>query len=146
MIHNQEEGGINLYAYVNGDPMGYMDPDGRDTFSVEGYHPITGIGGYVKIGYNDKGQWSYDIGLGVGFGGGLGWDPDGQGPAPTPCSNTGFGTYGHGGYDIDGYGPTLAFDSVGKKLNPPDVTLGRNLFGRGVGIGMGIGFRQVGKL
>ncbi len=25
----QEEGGINLYAYVNGDPMGYVDPDGR---------------------------------------------------------------------------------------------------------------------
>ncbi|MGX9417339.1 RHS repeat-associated core domain-containing protein [Vibrio sp. WJH972] len=22
----QEESGINLYAYVNGDPMGYMDP------------------------------------------------------------------------------------------------------------------------
>jgi uncharacterized protein RhaS with RHS repeats len=25
----QEQGGINLYAYVNGDPMGYVDPDGR---------------------------------------------------------------------------------------------------------------------
>ncbi|WP_390503153.1 RHS repeat-associated core domain-containing protein [Vibrio harveyi] len=25
----QEQGGINLYAYVNGDPLGYIDPDGR---------------------------------------------------------------------------------------------------------------------
>ncbi|EKM33607.1 RHS repeat-associated core domain protein, partial [Vibrio harveyi] len=26
----QEQGGINLYAYVNGDPLGYIDPDGRN--------------------------------------------------------------------------------------------------------------------
>ncbi|MDK9757033.1 hypothetical protein KIV40_16865 [Vibrio sp. D173a] len=26
----QEQGGINLYAYVNGDPLGYVDPDGRN--------------------------------------------------------------------------------------------------------------------
>ncbi|MFA0304051.1 RHS repeat domain-containing protein, partial [Vibrio sp. 10N.222.46.B3] len=25
----QEQGGINLYAYVNGDPLGYVDPDGK---------------------------------------------------------------------------------------------------------------------
>nr|WP_050988961.1 RHS repeat-associated core domain-containing protein [Vibrio vulnificus] len=25
----QEQGGINLYAYVDGDPLGYVDPDGR---------------------------------------------------------------------------------------------------------------------
>ncbi|MFA0288588.1 MULTISPECIES: RHS repeat-associated core domain-containing protein, partial [Vibrio] len=25
----QEQGGINLYAYVNGDPLGYVDLDGR---------------------------------------------------------------------------------------------------------------------
>ncbi|MCU8197371.1 RHS repeat-associated core domain-containing protein [Vibrio vulnificus] len=26
----EEQGGINLYAYVNGDPLGYVDPDGRN--------------------------------------------------------------------------------------------------------------------
>jgi uncharacterized protein RhaS with RHS repeats len=31
----QEQGGINLYAYVNGDPLGYVDPDGR--------HPVLGV-------------------------------------------------------------------------------------------------------
>ncbi|MEJ6061070.1 RHS repeat-associated core domain-containing protein [Aliivibrio salmonicida] len=38
----QEEGGINLYAYVNGDPLGYVDPDGRepwDSLPVEAYMP-----------------------------------------------------------------------------------------------------------
>ncbi|WP_211689154.1 RHS repeat-associated core domain-containing protein [Moritella sp. 28] len=30
----QEQGGINLYAYVNGDPMGYVDPDGRNPLVI----------------------------------------------------------------------------------------------------------------
>ncbi|WP_430520885.1 RHS repeat-associated core domain-containing protein [Aliivibrio sp.] len=30
----QEAGGINLYAYVNGDPMGYVDPDGLSSIKV----------------------------------------------------------------------------------------------------------------
>lgn len=29
----QEQGGINLYAYVNGDPLRYIDPDGRSIFA-----------------------------------------------------------------------------------------------------------------
>ncbi|EIO4107085.1 TPA: RHS repeat-associated core domain-containing protein [Vibrio vulnificus] len=30
----EEQGGINLYAYVNGDPLGYVDPDGRNPVVV----------------------------------------------------------------------------------------------------------------
>ncbi|ENT6808092.1 polymorphic toxin type 33 domain-containing protein [Vibrio vulnificus] len=37
----QEQGGINLYAYVNGDPLGYVDPDGR--FAVVMFHPAVAI-------------------------------------------------------------------------------------------------------
>ncbi|WP_241907075.1 RHS repeat domain-containing protein [Vibrio splendidus] len=37
----QEQGGINLYAYVDGDPLGYVDPDGR--FAVAMLHPAVAI-------------------------------------------------------------------------------------------------------
>ena len=41
----QEQGEINLYAYVNGDPMGYVDPDGLNfipvgDFPKEAYMPL----------------------------------------------------------------------------------------------------------
>ncbi|MFS1902020.1 RHS repeat-associated core domain-containing protein [Vibrio lentus] len=47
----QEQGGINLYAYVNGDPLGYVDPDGR--YGIVG--AVTGaisggIGGAISGG------------------------------------------------------------------------------------------------
>lgn len=37
----QEQGGINLYAYVDGDPLGYVDPDGR--FAEAMFHPALAI-------------------------------------------------------------------------------------------------------
>jgi len=46
----QEQGGINLYAYVNGDPMGYVDPDGRN--------PLIMIGINISIGaVNGRLNW-----------------------------------------------------------------------------------------
>ncbi len=32
-----EQGGINLYAYANGDPLGYVGPDGKWSVSVSRY-------------------------------------------------------------------------------------------------------------
>ncbi|WP_285350374.1 hypothetical protein [Vibrio sp. D173a] len=45
----QEQGGINLYAYVNGGPLGYVDPDGRDATlaGVEAGFVIAGPPGAV---------------------------------------------------------------------------------------------------
>lgn len=42
----QEQGGINLYGYVNGDPLGYVDPDGRNPLL------FGAIVGTVVEGYN----------------------------------------------------------------------------------------------
>ncbi|QUM86395.1 RHS repeat-associated core domain-containing protein [Moritella sp. 28] len=44
----QEQGGINLYAYVNGDPMGYVDPDGRN--------PLV-LGALVNMAYEGYKQY-----------------------------------------------------------------------------------------
>ncbi len=44
----QEQGGINLYAYVNGDPLNYVDPDGQ--------HPIL-IGAAVGAINGGLGAW-----------------------------------------------------------------------------------------
>ena len=40
----QEQGGINLYGYVHGDPLGYVDPDGRMVM-VAPLLPPTGYSG-----------------------------------------------------------------------------------------------------
>ncbi|EDP59511.1 RHS repeat-associated core domain-containing protein [Vibrio sp. AND4] len=51
----QEQGGINLYAYVNGDPLGYVDPDGRNPILIGiGVGAINGaIGAWVQGGDSD---------------------------------------------------------------------------------------------
>ncbi|MEZ9549281.1 MULTISPECIES: RHS repeat-associated core domain-containing protein, partial [Vibrio] len=73
----QEQGGINLYAYVDGDPLGYVDPDGRFSVTVS-YYP-GGVGGGVTYGYDPKSgkQW-FEGELGVGMGGKLSVDPNGN--------------------------------------------------------------------
>ncbi|MEZ9187459.1 RHS repeat-associated core domain-containing protein, partial [Vibrio splendidus] len=74
----QEQGGINLYAYVNGDPLGYVDPDGRFSLTFS-YYP-GGAGGGITYGYDPKSgrQW-FEGELGVGVGGGFGFDPNDSG-------------------------------------------------------------------
>ncbi len=53
----QEQGGINLYAYVNGDPLGYVDPDGRN--AIFAFAIGAGVD-YVVQGakyYRNTGEW-----------------------------------------------------------------------------------------
>ncbi|MGL5667935.1 MAG: RHS repeat-associated core domain-containing protein [Shewanella sp.] len=55
----QEQGGINLYAYINGDPLGYIDPDGRSSGALG-----AGIGSFA-------GPPGTVVGGLVGFAGGI---------------------------------------------------------------------------
>ncbi|MGF1795410.1 RHS repeat-associated core domain-containing protein, partial [Photobacterium swingsii] len=64
----QEQGGINLYAYVNGDPLGYVDPDGRFGFAGAGWGFFAGgIGGYISSGNIEGAALGAVAGAAVGF-------------------------------------------------------------------------------
>jgi RHS repeat-associated protein len=57
----QEDGGINLYAYVNGDPMGYVDPDGRSSIASP-------IFSGIRVGWVIGGPYGAIIGGAATFG------------------------------------------------------------------------------
>ncbi|MGF1761911.1 hypothetical protein L4C32_00740 [Aliivibrio kagoshimensis] len=103
----QEAGGINLYAYVNGDPMGYVDPDGRYSVTV-GFK--SGWGGKIKLGWSDITSRPFiDIELGAGLYAGLGVDPLDNGKGKGGCKpNMSLGY----NYNLDG-----TFGPYGKEIN-----------------------------
>ncbi|WP_241837226.1 RHS repeat-associated core domain-containing protein [Salinivibrio sp. ML290] len=135
----QEAGGINLYAYVNGDPLGYVDPDGKYSFSFDAY---VGLGGGFTIGYSPStSNLLFALRAGYGLEVGGGFDPrDDQYPseglqcgaeAKWGASVFGVGVEGQtrsDGLDVDDspdnnlFTPKLTLD--GLSLGKPSVSSG----------------------
>ncbi|MGR4021367.1 RHS repeat-associated core domain-containing protein [Vibrio harveyi] len=141
----QEQGGINLYAYVNGDPLGYVDPDGR--WSV-GFSVYAGVGGGFSIGYNpNTGKAFGKLHAGVGAEGGFSFDPNDNGDeARQKCSNNldlSLGTEASWGVNVGPYGLGASSSTdffSGKHGNPNDLgNLQPNFNAAGVDLSAGIG-------
>jgi RHS repeat-associated protein len=67
-------GGINLFAYVQNDPVNLVDPFGLWSVTVRAYK---GIGGKITLG-RSGGKWFGSFGGGVGLGGGIQFNPNGK--------------------------------------------------------------------
>ncbi|MFN3698368.1 MAG: RHS repeat-associated core domain-containing protein [Pseudobdellovibrio sp.] len=70
-------GDTNLYAYVGGNPMSYVDPTGLWSLGASGY---LGLGGGISFGQNPDNQWFLDIQIGVGLGIGGSFNKHGTSP------------------------------------------------------------------
>jgi RHS repeat-associated protein len=85
-------GGINSHAYVEGDPVSYIDPEGLWGVSAGGYY---GVGGEFIFGRDPASRdLFFTLRLGFGLGGGAKWELDGGRPGAEKCQE---GTDGWGG-------------------------------------------------
>lgn len=97
-------GGVNTYAYVEGNPVNAVDPLGLWEISIGLY---LGWGGELKFGNDRRTGGFVTVRGGVGVGGGVAWSGNGQRPGATECS-TGGGSVG-GFAEVNGnVGPVQA--------------------------------------
>ncbi|MHA2937682.1 hypothetical protein ACXJY6_05215 [Vibrio sp. RC27] len=137
MIHNQEEGGINLYAYVNSNPMGYVDPDGRISVGFR-------IGGFgVTGGYNPSTGYRWMRirgGLGTGFGFGADFADNGNGACGTTVGAEVYWSATFDGVGVSGHGESVGLDISEDPSNDSlSPNLSFNATSAGVDIGAGAG-------
>ncbi len=106
-----EAGGINLYGYVEQNPVNLIDSYGLWEFSASGGF---GVGGEINFGSNN-GQWNFGAHFGLGAGASASINPN-----PSECHSSGFnggiaakGQIGLGsGIEADaGYSPSAPSDS-----------------------------------
>ena len=148
------DGGMNTYAYVDSNPLMYIDPLGLASISFDLYW---GKGGGITIGYNEKtGRFFGGGRLGFGFGGGFSIDFLDQGPADEACSNGGaggtkIGTFGGIGGNVGPYSGTLGFqggcclDGTGDNFTKPPSLHGTiNGDGGVLSIGGAVGIQVIG--
>jgi len=80
------DAGQNVYAYVDGDPLNRVDPEGRWSFTASAFG---GYGGGVTFGVDQgPGGGAFITGMvGAGLGGDLSFDPNGGAPGAYPGPN-----------------------------------------------------------
>jgi RHS repeat-associated protein len=146
---------LNLYGYVDGDPVKRSDPLGLWSVTLQFYG---GWGGGVVFGRNPNGSGFFSLRYGYGIGGGLSYNPLGQRPGyrkntspPPGCPpvGVGLGAFGFAGYNFGpanvgvagAAGANFNFAGPGPFFNPyagptPHVNV-RGGFGLGVGTAAG---------
>jgi RHS repeat-associated protein len=93
-------GGLNTYAYVDGNPISRVDPLGL--WSVT-FGAFSGTGAQVTFGQNPNGSGFMSFQFGFGAGGGIKYDPLGQQPGYSPSQGNswglGLGLYGQASFN-----------------------------------------------
>ncbi|WP_343205567.1 MULTISPECIES: RHS repeat-associated core domain-containing protein [unclassified Pseudoxanthomonas] len=114
-------GGDNVYSYVEGNPIIYVDPLGlwKVTLSL-----FKGIGGAIFFGNDEASGGFVGIRAGKGFGGGILYEPLGTAPGADPCSNGGLGIGGFAEAGLNA-GPIQAAlgGNLGVKFTPSDGSI-----------------------